>query len=956
MTSRFWWLPLTVALSACPSDPTEVQISLTLDQTNALADGVDAINVVATVTDSQGAVHREHLRPLVSGQGATVTPEDCETDVTGACAFAVRSTVAGQRRVSILRDDDSQESRSVTFRPPMVSLALTTVTVTPDHLPANGIATAEIVVTVLNELGTPYEGVEVSVHYSPLATPTPSLTPTGADGTARFTISGTTPTSSQLIIIVGGAQLDQTPLLVFEPVNWPIAGSIEGLSTDGLILECTGQADLELAAGTTRFSFMPGLVTNQVFHVGVKQQPRDAWCEVSNGDGLVYAGINGVRVTCRSAWTQVAAGDRHVLGLRADHTLWAWGDGSQGQLGAPGNPDGGALVQVPGQWRWIAASHQTSFGIQLDGSLWAWGSADRGQLGPNPPLEAGARVQIPGTWRVVAVGDQQVLAIADDGSLWSWGSADDGSLGRDRDGGLEPEQLAAGPYVQLAAAADSFALASDGGLDCFGPNWLGGLGVGDLAPRLVPTRLDGSWQAIATGSGGTLGVRSDGSLWGWGSNLTSVLGDGGLVTTPQPLGVDALSMAIDGVGLWVLPDGGLGGAGLNDEGQLGQGDRRARFPGAVLDAPGVIRSVTTRGGASYVVTTQGTLFAFGAEARLDAKPFTEKPLLLDGTWSLAATGPGHSLAIARAQALWGWGDGSQHLLGPTVTAQQASPLLIDTDIVTVARAGSGYSLVQRLGSFFLYTDAGVRTFATDTVDVAVGEAFTARLIAGNRLVTQGENDAGQLGVGDTGVHGASTLDGGWRAVAAGRAHVLALSLDGGLYAWGANESGQLGLGGFASFPRPTRVSGVTGLVTQVAATGSSSFALTADGTLWAWGSGRAGELPFATPMVVTQPRSAGLTGLIALAVGPHHGLALKTDGTVWSWGTNDFGQRGFSGADAGWAPAQLPGRYGAIAVGGKHSLCVRSDQRLVGFGLNEEGALGVPALPASPQLTPWRIP
>ena len=84
---------------------------------------------------------------------------------------------------------------------------------------------------------------------------------------------------------------------------------------------------------------------------------------------------------------------------------------------------------------------------------------------------------------------------------------------------------------------------TDGQLWAWGANVYGELGLGDAgaetaryAPVQVGTEAD--WTLVDGGSGHTVGIRSDGSLWSWGANETGQLGLGTLVshTTPQRVG------------------------------------------------------------------------------------------------------------------------------------------------------------------------------------------------------------------------------------------------------------------------------------------------------------------------------------------------------------------------------------------------------------------------------------
>ena len=80
-------------------------------------------------------------------------------------------------------------------------------------------------------------------------------------------------------------------------------------------------------------------------------------------------------------------------------------------------------------------------------------------------------------------------------------------------------------------------------------------------------------------------------------------------------------------------------------------------------------------------------------------------------------------------------------------------------------------------------------------------------------------------------------------VSAGGGHTLCLTTDGELWAMGCNSHGQLGLGDQDSRLNPTLVTALIGkVVTQVAAGDASSFCVTSDGCMLAWGKGGYGQL------------------------------------------------------------------------------------------------------------------
>jgi hypothetical protein len=80
------------------------------------------------------------------------------------------------------------------------------------------------------------------------------------------------------------------------------------------------------------------------------------------------------------------------------------------------------------------------------------------------------------------------------------------------------------------------------------------------------------------------------------------------------------------------------------------------------------------------------------------------------------------------------------------------------------------------------------------------------------------------------------------AAAAGFSHSLVLARDGRVWGWGQNDHGQLGLGDTAPRAAPCAVEWEMPAVAAVACGEWHSLALTADGLLYAWGMGAYGQL------------------------------------------------------------------------------------------------------------------
>jgi uncharacterized repeat protein (TIGR02543 family) len=180
------------------------------------------------------------------------------------------------------------------------------------------------------------------------------------------------------------------------------------------------------------------------------------------------------------------------------------------------------------------------------------------------------------------------------------------------------------------------------------------------------------------------------------------------------------------------------------------------------------------------------------------------------------------------------------------------------------------------------------------------------------------------------------------SIAGGGYHTVALKSDGTVWAWGYNRSGQLGDNTTTNRWTPVQVSGLTG-VTAIAGGGYHTVALKSDGTVWAWGYNEYGQLGDNTQTQrLTPVQVSGLTGVTAIAGGKYHSVAIKSDGTVWAWGSNSGGQIGDGTTTSRSIPVPVSVLTGvtAIAGGGYHSVAIKSDGTVWAWGLNLNGALG----------------
>ncbi|MDH5647286.1 MAG: hypothetical protein OEZ01_14840, partial [Candidatus Heimdallarchaeota archaeon] len=295
----------------------------------------------------------------------------------------------------------------------------------------------------------------------------------------------------------------------------------------------------------------------------------------------------------------VAAGQTHALALGLDASVWGWGLGAAGQLGAGWTEaTSGAIPILEGdEVVAIAANGLHSLALLEDGTLLAWGDNTSGQLGPPAGGTRSQPLPVAGLPASVATaaGGAHSLALTDDGRVFAWGDNTYGQLG---DGTTLPrenvvEVTALLGAAQLAAGArHSQAVLTDGMLLGWGSNDNGRVGDGttELRPLPVPVLNLGVVTAVGPGSHHNLAVEAF-QVWSWGDNASGQLGDGTLNEQHAPALVAGVTDMVAVAGgeahsLAMTSTGEVYAWGDNGAGQLGDGTTTDRpTPDTVTTGP-----------------------------------------------------------------------------------------------------------------------------------------------------------------------------------------------------------------------------------------------------------------------------------------------------------------------------------------------------------------------------------
>jgi alpha-tubulin suppressor-like RCC1 family protein len=187
-----------------------------------------------------------------------------------------------------------------------------------------------------------------------------------------------------------------------------------------------------------------------------------------------------------------------------------------------------------------------------------------------------------------------------------------------------------------------------------------------------------------------------------------------------------------------------------------------------------------------------------------------------------------------------------------------------------------------------------------------------------------------------------------------RTHAL-LYARGTVYACGSGDAGELGDGSTASSARPARVGLPAGAkVTALTSSWEGSGALLANGDYYDWGYNAAGQLGDGGTRDSAVPVRVDLPGPVAQVFqggsGATNGqtVALLANGSVWAWGNNQRGQLG----DGTLTNSDVPVRvrvpngvtFAKVNSGGYTSFAIDSAGRLWAWGGNENGQLGIGSL------------
>jgi len=271
------------------------------------------------------------------------------------------------------------------------------------------------------------------------------------------------------------------------------------------------------------------------------------------GDNTVISKSIPTQVSVGSInWKQVVSGGLHTAAIKTDGTLWTWGYNANGQLGDNTVISKSIPTQVSvgnANWKQVSCGSTHTAAIKTDGTLWTWGYNIYGQLGDNTTIQRNIPVQtsVGGTdWKQVTAGGNHTAAIKNNGTLWTWGLNNLGQLGNGTNGlnlFANPVEIGTATTWKQVACGDvhTTAIKTDGTLWAWGSNGSYQLGIGGQNAQFPnPTEVFGggtNWKQVTAGEFHSAAVKTDGTLWAWGFNTDGQIGNGTTSQIATPVGV-----------------------------------------------------------------------------------------------------------------------------------------------------------------------------------------------------------------------------------------------------------------------------------------------------------------------------------------------------------------------------------------------------------------------------------
>lgn len=258
---------------------------------------------------------------------------------------------------------------------------------------------------------------------------------------------------------------------------------------------------------------------------------------------------------------QITTGLSHAVALDSTGKVYTWGDNTAaGQLGngtmvssiTPVAVTGGALAGKT--ITAVAAGFFHTLALDSTGKVYAWGDGTYGQLGNGSSTQQSLPVAVTTsgvlsgkTIVAIAAGGRISMALDSNGQLYAWGQNGSGEVGdgttasRNAPVAVQTTGVLSGKTITRMSSAygKSMALDSNGQVYAWGGNTYGQVGDGTTTNRLSPVLVTGlsgiTITGISSSTTHSLAIDNAGNAYAWGLNASGQLGDGTTTNRLSPV-------------------------------------------------------------------------------------------------------------------------------------------------------------------------------------------------------------------------------------------------------------------------------------------------------------------------------------------------------------------------------------------------------------------------------------
>jgi hypothetical protein len=229
--------------------------NVTVDKASAVADGADSVTVTALVTDAQGnPIGGASVTIEATGTGNTITQPVGLTGTDGVVVGAVRSTVAQLKTITAKVGGVAiTTTPDVMFSAGPFSPDISTATIAPSTVVANGVDTTVVTVAVKDARGNPIAGSFVTIEASGvLNTIRQPAGVTGVDGIAVGSVKSTKAELKTITAKAGGVAITTTPDVTFTAGPFDPAASNVALDKTTVVADGTDAATVTVTVTDTQ--------------------------------------------------------------------------------------------------------------------------------------------------------------------------------------------------------------------------------------------------------------------------------------------------------------------------------------------------------------------------------------------------------------------------------------------------------------------------------------------------------------------------------------------------------------------------------------------------------------------------------------------------------------------------------------------------------------------------------